>query len=82
MLVVCGVREAGGLHADFMRAEVPLVFKCDNTAAEPTLTGPGVGIATFETREACLVWCQREQEKRVLGGSKPEGELLFFLYRM
>ncbi|KAF7352091.1 hypothetical protein MVEN_01171900 [Mycena venus] len=67
LLVVCGVRERGGLHADFIRAEVPLVF---NAREELTPTG---GIPAFETREACLVWCQREQEKRLLGGSKPEG---------
>ncbi|KAJ6592443.1 hypothetical protein B0H19DRAFT_5908 [Mycena capillaripes] len=69
VLLVCGVRKRGGLHADFIRAEVPLAFNSD-TAAQ---TGPASGITAFETREACLVWCQREQEGRLLTANKSEG---------
>ncbi|KAJ7908503.1 sulfate transporter family-domain-containing protein [Mycena leptocephala] len=57
VLVVCGVRQNGGLYADFERAEVTLVF--NSTAAVE-----GKGIPAFETRDACLAWCQREQESR------------------
>ncbi|KAJ6450156.1 sulfate transporter family-domain-containing protein [Mycena sanguinolenta] len=66
MLVVCGVRPNSGLHADFARAEVPLVF---GPAAGPLVAG----IATFETRAACLEWCQCEHERRLLNANKPEG---------
>ncbi|KAJ7318677.1 sulfate transporter family-domain-containing protein [Mycena albidolilacea] len=67
VLVVCGVREGGGLHADFIRAKVPLGFGFDTT----TQSSPG--IAAFKTRKACLVWCQREREKRLLTASSAEG---------
>ncbi|KAF7374121.1 Sulfate transporter [Mycena sanguinolenta] len=70
MLVVCGVRPNSGLHADFIRAEVPLVF---DPAAGPLLAG----IAAFETRAACLSWCRREHERRLLSANKPEGDFPF-----
>ncbi|KAJ7822227.1 hypothetical protein B0H13DRAFT_2448258 [Mycena leptocephala] len=63
VLVVCGVRQNGGLYADFERAEVTLVF--NSTAAVE-----GKGIPAFETRDACLAWCQTEQESRA---NKVEG---------
>ncbi|KAF7374161.1 Sulfate transporter [Mycena sanguinolenta] len=65
MVVACGVRPNSGLHADFIRAEVPLVF---DPAVRPLLAG----IATFETRAACLAWCQREHARRLLNANKPE----------
>jgi hypothetical protein len=69
VLVVCGVRQNGGLYADFERAEVTLVF--NSTAAVE-----GKGIPAFETRDACLAWCQREQESRE---NKVEGVLFKYL---
>ncbi|KAJ6559574.1 hypothetical protein B0H19DRAFT_1234235 [Mycena capillaripes] len=130
VLVVCGVHEGGELHADFIRAKVPLGFGFDNRdfaacgggwlhphyaerrhpVADPVASGgsfwvwctsfeappaphasgatgwlpvahrkvsntaqSGPGIAAFETRKACLVWCQREREKRLLAASNAEG---------
>jgi hypothetical protein len=46
ILVVCGVCVNSGLHADFMRADVPLVFDVPDTVS---LTGSA--IAAFETRD-------------------------------
>ncbi|KAF7374116.1 Sulfate transporter [Mycena sanguinolenta] len=65
MLVACGIRPNSGLHADFIRAEVPLVF---DPAAGPLLAG----IATFETRASCLAWCQHEHARRLLNANKHE----------
>ncbi|KAF8195271.1 sulfate transporter family-domain-containing protein [Mycena galopus ATCC 62051] len=58
MLVVCGLKQHSGLHADFIRAEVSLAL--DPIAGLPL---PGPGIAAFETRAACLAWCQRLDEQ-------------------
>ncbi|KAJ7347203.1 sulfate transporter family-domain-containing protein [Mycena albidolilacea] len=68
MLVVCGVRSSSGLHSDFVRAEVPLVFDSPDAAS---LTGSA--IAAFETRAVCLAWCQQEHESRLRAAKKPEG---------
>ncbi|KAJ6559830.1 sulfate transporter family-domain-containing protein [Mycena capillaripes] len=69
-LVVCGVRMVGGLHADLVRAEVPLVFDgaaVGDVEAEVNLDGnesvAGRGIPAFETRAACLAWCAREHAR-------------------
>jgi hypothetical protein len=69
MLVVCGVRPSSGLHADFVRAEVPLVFDAPDAAS---LIGPA--IAAFETKAACLAWCQQEHESRLRAANKTEGD--------
>jgi hypothetical protein len=69
MLVVCGVRPSSGLHADFVRAEVPLVFDAPDAAS---LIGPA--IAAFETKAACLAWCQQEHEGRLRAANKTEGD--------
>jgi hypothetical protein len=69
MLVVCGVRSSSGLHSDFVRAEVPLVFDSPDAAS---LTGSAV--AAFETRAVCLAWCQQEHENRLRAAKKPESD--------
>ncbi|KAJ7036917.1 hypothetical protein C8F04DRAFT_457262 [Mycena alexandri] len=66
VLVVCGVRQLSGLQADFARAEVPLVF-------DPASAGTEKGVPAFVTREACLVWCQKESDRRMALADKVEG---------
>ncbi|KAJ7096991.1 sulfate transporter family-domain-containing protein [Mycena crocata] len=63
VLVVCGLRTGSGVHADFERAGVSLVFD-----AEGAVTGKG--LAAFATRADCLAWCRAQ---RLLATSKPEG---------
>ncbi|KAJ7159018.1 sulfate transporter family-domain-containing protein [Mycena crocata] len=65
VLVVCGLRSGSGLHADFERAEVPLVFD-----AKGAVTGKG--LAAFATRADCLAWCRLQHEQRLLLTAKPE----------
>ncbi|KAJ7501842.1 hypothetical protein B0H11DRAFT_2275042 [Mycena galericulata] len=59
VLIICGLVSGSGLHADFERAEVTVVF--DATGEDST----GKGILAFATRAACLAWCQRQQETRM-----------------
>ncbi|KAJ7111714.1 sulfate transporter family-domain-containing protein [Mycena epipterygia] len=65
-LVICGLGEGSGLHADFERAEIPLVF--DLQGVEENVNG----IPAFATREVCVTWCEREHEKRVALGNKSD----------
>ncbi|KAJ7073609.1 sulfate transporter family-domain-containing protein [Mycena amicta] len=68
-LVICGTAQGTGLAADFKRAEVGLrfakgsVLKDEEEEGEEG-KGKSLGIPTFASREACLVWCRVEHEKR------------------
>ncbi|KAJ7486358.1 sulfate transporter family-domain-containing protein [Mycena galericulata] len=59
VLVICGLVSGSGLHADFERAEVTVVFDATGENSQ------GKGIPAFATRAACLAWCQRQQETRM-----------------
>ncbi|KAJ7681992.1 sulfate transporter family-domain-containing protein [Mycena polygramma] len=52
-LIICGLAQNSGLHADFARADVPLVFDAEKTLEEKE-------IRVFPTRAPCMAWCQRQ----------------------
>jgi hypothetical protein len=47
-----GLNKGGELHADFQRAETPLVFDAEEQVAN-------AGILVFATRQEILGWCRR-----------------------
>ncbi|KAJ7271845.1 hypothetical protein C8J57DRAFT_1319712 [Mycena rebaudengoi] len=50
-LVICGLVRDGGLHADFVRAEVPLAFDAEEKVGEKDTL-------VFTTQRECMAWCQ------------------------
>lgn len=66
-LLICGLGKGSGLHADFERAEIPLAFELQGVEENAN------GIPAFVTREACVMWCEREHEKCVALGNKSDG---------
>ncbi|KAJ7681984.1 sulfate transporter family-domain-containing protein [Mycena polygramma] len=52
-LIICGLTQDSGLHADFARADVSLVFDAEKTLEEKQ-------IRVFPTRSPCMAWCQRQ----------------------
>ncbi|KAJ7183837.1 hypothetical protein C8R46DRAFT_520095 [Mycena filopes] len=65
-MVICGLEQEGGLHADLARAEVPLVFDPEDGVDEQA-------ILVFPNRSACLAWCQYHREKGMFLDKQPAG---------
>ncbi|KDQ59289.1 hypothetical protein JAAARDRAFT_57211 [Jaapia argillacea MUCL 33604] len=57
-LVLCGVQKGSGVHADFERAGVSVVF-----GGEGGGEGDEKGILAFGTREESVGWCKRKNEE-------------------
>jgi hypothetical protein len=55
VIVLCGVQKGSGVHADFERAGITLIFDTEQEG--------GKGIVTFGTRGDSVAWCQRQYEQ-------------------
>ncbi|KAJ6465548.1 sulfate transporter family-domain-containing protein [Mycena vitilis] len=53
ILIICGLAQDSGLHADFTRADVPLVFDAEKALEEKE-------IRVFPARAPCMAWCQQQ----------------------
>jgi len=61
IMVLCGVQQGTGVHADFERAGIKLIFESDEIVEK--------GILSFATRGDSLAWCQRQyKDAEVVAG--------------
>ncbi|KAJ7183788.1 hypothetical protein C8R46DRAFT_1344499 [Mycena filopes] len=65
-MVICGLAQDSGLHADFARAEVPLGFDATREIEEKE-------ILVFASRRACLGWCRKQRDKGMFLDKRPAG---------
>jgi hypothetical protein len=71
-LVICGLVRDGGLHADFVRAEVPLAFDAEEKVGEKDTL-------VFTTQRECMAWCQWQRHWSMSLDSKLPGIFSFHL---
>ncbi|KAF9444033.1 hypothetical protein P691DRAFT_807989 [Macrolepiota fuliginosa MF-IS2] len=66
-IVFCGVRKGSGVHADFERAGVNILFGADQSNES--------GIITFQTRAEAVEWCRFQQAEKNTIPEEPNTEL-------
>lgn len=76
VLIVAGIRKGSGVHADFERAGVSLLWD-DDDADDPNRNLKG--LRAFENRVEALAWCKARFERTLsLSGSDKSKRSFFF----